>query len=308
MATRAGAAETAETADLDPEALARIAARRAVVSTMDDRGLTATELALFGLVVRAGLRVLKRLAEGRDHGVYCTIVEEVLRALYLAKCGAVAWGFMKSDTADHFAKDRPGDLLVSRLFGLAQSGKPVRVLFVGHSAGAVFAHYFARAAVRPPPGLTLDYALLAPASRIDLAADLLVDKPSGLDRLRAFTMGDAREIKDDLDHTPFGKIYPRSLLYLISGVLEETPRGRSYADAPILGLERHLERDTGLSASERKARAKIKKVFADEIIYAPTDQGPGRQCDTHTHGTIDHDTATLASLISLARDGYKPPP
>lgn len=300
----AAAVEGGEAADLDTPVLERVRARRTIGSKMDTKGMGAAELALIPLLVAAGFRVIVRLLRGRDHGAYCTIVEEVLRAVYLAKCGAQAWTLMKQDTADHFAKDAPGDLLLSQLISMAEDGKPVRVLFVGHSAGAVMASYFANATPRLPQGLTLDYALLAPAVRMDLAADLLTVRPRGLDHMRVFTMDDERERRDNLDDTPFGKLYPRSLLYLIAGVLEETSQHGSYADAPLVGLQRHLQGDRGLNKKERKARSLMGTLLKGDVVYAGQDGGPGRQCETHTHGTIDHDGATLASLRWLARSGY----
>lgn len=292
--------------DLDAEVMARVRARVIGPSTSDHLGFTRAELAILPLIVRAGYRVLRRYRGGRDHGAYCTIVEEILRAVYLAKCGAQAWGLMKKDTADHFASGRPGDLLLAELRALAQT-RPVRVLFVGHSAGAVFGAHFANQAAHAPPGLRIDCAFLAPAIRMDLAAELLVRKPGRLDHARVFTMADDREARDNLDNTGFGKVYTRSLLYLIAGVLEETASGRSYADAPLLGLQRHLIGDRGLTTLEKKARQDVLGLVSGELVFTGADGGPGRRCDTRTHGTIDQDMPTLESLIDIARRGFRPP-
>ncbi len=40
-------------------------------------------------------RVVRRFREGRDHGVYATVVEEVLREFYFTNVGAVVWGRMR---------------------------------------------------------------------------------------------------------------------------------------------------------------------------------------------------------------------
>lgn len=292
--------------DLDAEVMARVRARVVGPSTSDHLSFTKAELAILPLIVRAGYRVLRRYRNGRDHGAYCTIVEEILRAVYLAKCGAQAWGLMKKDTADHFARGRPGDLLLAELRALAQT-RPVRVLFVGHSAGAVFGAHFANQAAHAPPGLTIDCAFLAPAIRMDLAAELLVRKPGRLNHVRIFTMADDREARDNLDNTGFGKVYIRSLPYLIAGVLEETASGRSYADAPLLGLQRHLTGDRGLTPAEKQARQDVLGLVGGELVFTGVDGGPGRRCDTRTHGTIDQDMPTLESLIDIARRGFRPP-
>ena len=57
---------------------------------------------------------------------------------------------------------------------------------------------------------------LAPASRIQLFADVITSHGRRLGNFRMFTMSDALERKDRL--VPV--IYPHSLLYFISGVLE----------------------------------------------------------------------------------------
>lgn len=49
--------------------------------------------------------VVKRYIMGRDHGLYTTVVEEVLRALYIDNAGGLVWKMMKKDTHDAFGAD-----------------------------------------------------------------------------------------------------------------------------------------------------------------------------------------------------------
>jgi hypothetical protein len=58
------------------------------------------------MIIKAGQilwRVIDRFRRGRDHGLYTTVVEEVLREFYVANVGSAIWGMMKKDTEDTFA-------------------------------------------------------------------------------------------------------------------------------------------------------------------------------------------------------------
>src|SRR5207244_1316326 len=125
-----------------------------------------------------GLRVLKRLLRKRDHGLGCTIVEEVIRALYLDQAGATAWSFMKQDMVDHFNRDHAGARLIAMLSEIARTGRQCRIVTVGHSAGSMFAAELAVQAAHLPQEITLDTILLAPAITADAAALRLVDRPA----------------------------------------------------------------------------------------------------------------------------------
>ncbi len=46
-------------------------------------------------VAKVVIKVIMRYAQARAHGMYCTVVEEVLRAAYLDKVGATIWNQMK---------------------------------------------------------------------------------------------------------------------------------------------------------------------------------------------------------------------
>src|SRR5262249_52271590 len=83
-------------------------------------------------------RVISRFREGRDHGVYATVVEEVLRQLYFTNIGAALWGTMKRQTERTFVRQEnslpPGGwLLVEELGQLFQEGHRPAISVVGHS-------------------------------------------------------------------------------------------------------------------------------------------------------------------------------
>ena len=257
-------------------------------------------------VARGGYRVLKRCLQDRDHGVGPTIVEEVIGALYLDKAGSAAWRLMKGDAQQHFDPGAAGTRLLDGLSAIARAGKNVRLMTIGHSAGSLFAAQLAHQAARAPANLHCDFVLLAPAVRIDeAAAQFAAGRVNGF---RLFTMHDVYERANHLDGNGFGKLYHRSLLYLISGVLERGTTAR-YADAPLLGLERHLAPGYSPSSKERAALAAAKSFFGagpDRVIYAHTtgSAAPGRTTGSSVHGGFWGDPETLDSIRWIAQRGY----
>jgi hypothetical protein len=98
------------------------------------------------LVQSAGtvlFRVIKRFHAGHDHGVYPTVVEEILREFYLANVGRALWTAMKKQTLDAFSTGRNGTIpggsyFVRKLTHALDGGARPEISLVGHSAGSVF--------------------------------------------------------------------------------------------------------------------------------------------------------------------------
>ena len=259
---------------------------------------------------RAGYRAVRRALAGRDHGIQATVVEEISRELYADLIGSRVWGQMKGYADHHFAVGGAGTLLLDKLKALAEATDgPVRLLFVGHSAGSIVACDLVAAAASLPRNVVIDFVFLAPAVRLDKAAKALAAAEARLDNIRIFTMCDEREIRDPLDGRVPLNLYPRSLLYLISGILENDAGGDAYPDAPLLGLERHLRglADSRLTQSERQDRDRIRTFLAaapSRVVFSPSSAGAGLDTDARSHGTIDNDPGTLASIRHVARSGY----
>lgn len=265
------------------------------------RGLFASA-ALLKVLVRHGVniavRVVRRLRSGRGHGIHATIVEELLRELYGDIVGSTVWGMMKKDAYDHFEDGRLGTRLVEALSTQAHS-----LVVVGHSAGAIWASALMARAARQSGFPKMALALLAPAVRMtEFAAALAVGKDL-LRAFRVFAMSDPLERADALLGQGTGAIYPSSLLYLVSGLFEETD-GAAAPDAPLLGLQRFLDRDPGWLADKveeeavRAVRAHAGEI-ADSTVYAIASGGPGLSSGATAHGAFDNDPATLASVHSL---------
>ena len=195
-------------------------------------------------------RVVRRFRAGRDHGVYTTVFEELVRELYLAAVGAETWHIMKKETADTYGDgrgQRAGALFLQKLAALGED-RPERIVLVGHSTGAVFINNLLAATqkARERGQLPADFAydgvlFLAPACTFaDFARVLPTDgEPALFRHFRMFTMDDAYERSNRL----VSVVYPRSLLYFVSGVVERDEDGKNAFDMPLVGMDRYYHRD-----------------------------------------------------------------
>ncbi len=246
-------------------------------------------------------QILERLAAGRDHGLYPTVVEELLRAFYLAKAGQVAWSAMKTDTSEAFGDDPAvfaGTALVRNLRDRYEADPDSRTVLVGHSTGAVYiCHLLANADAVLPAEAQLDVVLLAPACTSLLLERTLRQHGHRIGNLRIFTMSDELECQDRL--VPF--TYTRSLLYFISGVTE------AQADTPIVGMQRFYN---DKERFKEPAFADVVDVrnFLDEkagrVAWSEVAGAAGLSTASHRHGDFDDDAATLASVVHVIANGF----
>jgi len=282
------------------------------------RGLVST-IALARRALQVLRAVLGRYDLGTDHGVYPTVVEELLRVFYLANLGGAEWQAMKQETADTFGTegDRGGRLVLDALAAGLPSDASKPITLVGHSTGAVFidnllADVVRRAAAgeRPlPEAQRFQVCFLAPAATTGHFADAIGAPPawSGRERIgrfRMFTMTDRAEQADRL----VGAIYPRSLLYLVSGLLERDARSKS-AWEPLVGLSRYLDgdpekllrSDAGTAARLADVRTYLKNPGA--VVLSPTaaDAPVGSRSGATSHGDFDNDQLVHESLTELIR-------
>ena len=129
-----------------------------------------------------------------------------------------------------------------------------RITLVGHSTGAIYIANWLKHAGNYLPDLKHDVVFLAPAINYAEFADLLAAQKARIGNFRMFAMQDALERDDQLwggdEEVPDGKdwrrfIYPSSLLYLVSGILESAvmPDGTivDEPDMPIVGMARFFE-------------------------------------------------------------------
>ncbi len=249
-------------------------------------------------------RVVKRHINHRDHGVFVTIVEEVLRQLYVESIGKTfLWDLLKKDTLDAFGDDANlygGTAFLSHLAEQLRQGRPVpRITLTGHSTGAVYiCHFLEKADVMLPSEVKFDVVFLAPAVNVKTFDHTLTTVGHRIANFRMFTMSDEREIADPL-HTKVRLIYPRSILYFVSGLLEDEP------DEPLVGMHRFFQGDSAFEGVPDVARvAGWFNQHPGRAVWSVADQGPGQQSLATTHVDFDNEANTMASLQHLLQHGF----
>ena len=248
-------------------------------------------------------RVIKRHVRRRDHGFYPTVVEELLRELYLADLGAWVWARMKDKAAAMWGPNagrsgedlRVGTYVLEKIAALQSERSDFAVDLVGHSAGAIAICRLLAAVAERNLGVSVRrIAFLAPAGRSELGLEEVARHPGRYEDFRVYTMADSYEREDQL----VPKIYTRSLLYFISGVLEPDE-----VDAPIMGLERHGDGQAPYDSGSAKEwgvfmRTDNRLVLADSRELDPV-APPGLQSSARRHGDFDDDKLTQASLVNF---------
>lgn len=243
------------------------------------------------------LRVVRRFAARTDHGVHATCVEEIAREFYLADAGAALWQMIKQESADSMmaaaGPPRGGRLFVDAL-ARATADKPLRVSIVGHSAGSIYACWLLRALAEAGIVAT-DLLFLAAAVRYALFEETLVALGQRRPRRMHF-LGLSEECESGYWEVP--GLYPRSLLYMVSGAAERGEDGRTLADVPLVGMQRFH----GSAAAQHPQAA---AALADAAWIGRHPPKPGQERgEVHKHGgLVDPDEAPAAVAWILERLG-----
>ncbi|MFZ1085846.1 MAG: hypothetical protein WAN35_12855, partial [Terracidiphilus sp.] len=259
-------------------------------------------ISLIGLgvhIVKVVIHVIQRFVKHRDHGAYLTIIEEILREFYIGNAGQFIWGRMKQEVSNSFgpSPDFGGSAMVNEIESMWNAGIKPRVTLIGHSAGSTWVSLILKQlhAVMPMD-FTVEVALIAPACTFTVFADAIGTASSRVAKLRIFGQGDSYEIKNAI----VGPLYPASLLYFISGVLEGA------SDEPVLGMQRYYTLPVYNSAdfpeiSSVKGFAPLKLPHA--FAWSDIVQGVGANCDMHTHGGWQQAPETMESINSIVGKG-----
>jgi hypothetical protein len=274
-------------------------------------------LSTAALLVRAGkilVRAIDRFRTHRDHGIYPTVVEEILREFYVANIGTAIWEAIKAETSETFietpGQNRGGVCFLnnlSKILAATPKSSWPKVSLVGHSTGGVFINnLLAAVAQRKQSGkLPADFAfehivLLAPACTF-WAFQITIDQHRDLfSSFRVFGMTDEAECKDAL--VPF--VYTRSLLYFVSGLLEKGPQGKAYADVPLVGMQKfYAQPRVYCGADEIDVQKYVNEPgvlpVARRFVWSPCDDGNGLASHSEKHGDFHDDPSTLKSLWSI---------
>jgi hypothetical protein len=249
------------------------------------------------------ISVIKRFRAGSDHGVYCTVVEEVLRSAYGNLVGAGIWNQMKKDTLDSFEKgpDFCGTAVVDKLKALEETGSTFsKITLVGHSTGAIYVCNFLDAVKTAGLKTPIRVVFLAPAVTYQRFAEAVqVHENEGLSNFRMFAMHDDRESMDRM----LSILYTRSLLYFVSGLLEGETDGEKFSniiDMPLVGMERYL---IGASFQENPAVKSVQAFLTEQpnrtVWSYSMGQSAGFNSDSRRHGDFDNDLPTLESVAAF---------
>lgn len=246
-------------------------------------------------------RTIRRFLRRRDHGVIATVVEETLQEAYLADLGAWVWGGMKTvgeamwkpNSEPIGSDDHVGTYFLDGLARLQERRRSLSVDLIGHSAGSIAIAHMLAAARRSHPGLHFRHVvLLAPAATCEVFNHHIGAPGDIFDDLRVFTMTDEAERADRL----VKGVYPHSLLYFVSGVLE------GEADAPLCGLDRHTAKLEPYDVPPGvDTHSILRGDVSDRLVFSPSEESAavGLRSASLRHGDFDNDPLTLASLTAI---------
>lgn len=265
------------------------------------QGRNAVGISLVYAIGKIIYKVVSRFLSDRDHGLYPTVIEEMLRHIWIADAGAAIWQAMKDKSSNMWNPNDERDgqnLFTGRyVFDMLTKYKlanpATNVSLIGHSAGSIaICNLFKQTSVAPTPMEFETITFMAPACRIELFQQTMLSSTNRFKNLRIFTMADKNESLDLL--VPY--LYTRSLLYFISGVLEDN--GASF-DAPLLGLERHVGFKSPYNTTEYETTHRFvyeSNKFRLCLSETADDSQFGLRTKSLKHGDFDDDSSTLESI------------
>jgi hypothetical protein len=239
-------------------------------------------------------RIGRRWSRGRDHGLWCTIVEELLRGLYLSRLAIGRRRDAREGLRRTFHPGGAGARLVNRIKDHL-TAQPGTVTVVGQEVGAEGAQWFLQHLLeRMIPEMPSRLALIAPAVDFpSLWETLLIGFDRCLAGVKIYGLEDAKECLDAY----WPGVYPRSVMYFASGLLDEN------GDLPLVGMERfHSGRRPFDDDTEPVIGAfrQLQRRRPVEVVWAP--HSPDSLADCHSAWENDATTqASLAEFVSAGR-------
>jgi hypothetical protein len=258
-------------------------------------------------------RVGKRFWNGRDHRLHATAVEEVFREFYLADLiKTLEWDNMKQAAREMWLPNdgltgtaqHAGTYLIEQLMALKQRRPSLTVDLVAHSAGAIVAcELFAALGKRYTGKLSIrNVIFLAPASTSLLFHATMLHSQPQFDEFYLFTMPDDLERRDAVlrpAHNALAVVYPGSLLYVVSGMLEDE------VDAPLLGMLRFGSGEAPFDAQKlQKIRDYLATPGKQRLTLSAADgQPPAGQLASQatSHGAFSSDKVTMDSIQRIIK-------
>ncbi len=244
---------------------------------------------IIGKCITVLKRVLDRFAQRRDHGVFPTIVEEILREFFIGTIGKEVWDGIKKEAADTFnaSPTCTGTAFLRGLKTFCEHNPNTHITLIGHSAGGIYiCEFLQHAHDFLPNNVTFDVIMLAPANSYKLFSDTLKTYASRISGVRIFAMSDDLEQKDAL----IPGVYPLSLLYLVSGILEDE------ADTPILGMQRYFTNKAPYTHPDVQIAYSYLNKYQTSHIWSLSSGGDGISSDAKSHATFYSEKITLESV------------
>jgi pimeloyl-ACP methyl ester carboxylesterase len=243
-------------------------------------------------------KVVQRRMERTDHGLYPTVVEELIRRFFLHNFGKYPWKAMKDDAESAFGngEDCGGSALVRAVKAIRERGDGRRIVLVGHSAGSIWIAHWLRRAKALGLDAPVEVVLLAPACTFELFGEALDAGKDQIKAIRVFTMTDKYESRDRVA----GMAYPRSLLYLVSGLFE------AEVDTPLLGMERFMRDSFPQAGTAIPTVASYLAGDTSRQVWSVTaaNASVGFRTAATSHGAFDDEPLTLESLQYIVRHGF----
>jgi len=220
------------------------------------------------------------------------------------------WSEMKENAELAFADRRGGDLLLDALQALASNWKDQFELhLVGHSAGSIaIGHLLSALSARKRAGRDgglgerlASVNLYAPACTVAFANRHYGSNATVMERLHLDVLSEKIESDDNV-----GKVYRKSLLYLVSNALEAD------LHTPILGLDRVNDEaysgwdgssDTGEALSVWRSSAKAAKLdrrtqrVKEDRIQVALDANGKPILEAAGHGGFDNDIGIVGRTL-----------
>jgi hypothetical protein len=231
-------------------------------------------------------------------------LDDALEPLARKLMGRLQWNEMKENARLATESSTGGArLTIGYIKKLAEKYKgDFEIHIIGHSAGSIFhapliqlltaEGVIQSGKLSGTVGLGLKVAsctLWAPACTIEIfkQAYLPAILKKDIGRFTLFTLTDEAEQNDHC-----GRIYNKSLLYLVSNAFEDKQRIPGFRDGvPLLGMEKFINADPDLT--------KLFKSGAAEHVLAPNSlTSDSRSYSTcNDHGGFDDDKATVAASL-----------
>jgi hypothetical protein len=272
----------------------------AVIKEIEAEGtqeIDARAAGLFWTLIRHGAviawRATKRFYQGRDHGLYDTVVQEVLREVYADKIGTALWNSMKRNSIKPFQPKPPlvGIDFLNHLCNVYS--RAPRIVLVGHSAGSIFIGHLLEAFDQiMPANAKVEVIFLAPACTYRFVHERLDLFKRRVHRVRLFGLTDEIE----RSYWEVKGLFRGSLLYMVAGMMERE------VDEPLLGMQRYLlKKDV---YGEMETVRDVEKLFVEQPIWGPIDGPAGRRSSAKKHGDFQHDALIRESIGIILQAGY----